>query len=864
MNHTRVIFYNPSELQAHRHMVRRWTQFVRRKNQHRFLQMCLQEHILPKTFGMICEKSFSGEEFPEYQRRFLQDRIQGAKWEVEKSHLDLRQQINFARDCLQSNVFEGAKRVAGEVACRRGLVHMANLRNKLNNLCDKSPWSEIGRNCSILNLSTYNINKNQKEILGLGLNFCLGTDKDFIINGISNVNYFNFRHEEYQVNFLKGIIVNNGFNHNINVLPLRHQKALESLSKNKEIKIMRADKGGSIVIMSFDDYLLKAYTLLGDGAVYTKLPVLPPVTEVQMNFNRRVKKIANSIQDETQRQLILSKISSKTPSLPYFYGIPKAHKAGCPLRPIVATCNSPQSALAEWLAGELSPLLGFFSGAHLLHSSDFVDRIRRLGNVSGRMLSLDVTALFTNVPLEYVLSKLKEKYEQGMVNFSLPIEKFLELIRLCVSSTVFSFNGEGYKQTFGVAMGSPLSPILANLCMEFIENDILDNCPPQIKPVIWLRYVDDIFLIFKESEEHFNEFFRYVNNIVPSIQFTVEHEINHALPFLDVLVMHDPITQKFKFTVYRKPTNKENYIHFYSFHSSEVKSNIIVNFIVRAYRICDPEFLDEEIDHIRCTFSKLCYPTFFIEKAISRAKKKIFCPTANHEEKKNFLSLPYHPNLITVQKKMNMISNGKANIVFNYNNTLRKKLIHNKTDTEIKTDIGVYKIPCKGCSSNYFGETGRGLEVRLKEHQRAYKDMADNSALVKHSWKNDHQINWNGASILYKNKNVGNRRLVEGAFINIGDSMEGNKAFTQEDNFINTLICSMVVSETKNNINSHSNANPDTASSFSPAQVTGLRQPPFVAGTYADVGGSPERQQFEHRLRRSRRIAGLPSEDGIT
>ena len=112
--------------------------------------------------------------------------------------------------------------------------------------------------------------------------------------------------------------------------------------------------------------------------------------------------------------------------------------------------------------------------------------------------------------------------------------------------------------------------------------------------------------------------------------------------------------------------------------------------------------------------------------------------------------------------------------------------------------------------------------------------MADNSALVKHSWNNDHQINWNGASILYKNKNVGNRRLVEGAFINIGNSMEGNKAFTQEDNFINTLIYSMVLSD----VNSHSNANPDTASSFSPAQVTRGRQPPVVAGTYAGVGAS--------------------------
>ena len=307
------------------------------------------------------------------------------------------------------------------------------------------------------------------------------------------------------------------------------------------------------------------------------------------------------------------------------------------MRPIVATCNSPQSALAEWLAGELSPLLGIFSDAHLLHSSDFVDRIKKLGNVEGKMVSLDVTALFTNVLLDYVLSKLREKHGQGLINFSLPIDAILDLIRLCVSTTVFSFNGEGYKQTFGVAMGSPLSPLLANLCMEFIEKEILDNCPPEIKPVTWLRYVDDIFLIYKETDECFMEFFRYVNSLIPSIQFTVEYEIDHKLPFLDVLVMHNPTTHKFTFTVYRKPTNTENYIHFYSFHSPIVKSNIIVNFVIRAFKVCDPEFFDNEMEHIKHTFRKLCYPEFSIEKAISRARKKIYNPTVTNTEIKRIL-----------------------------------------------------------------------------------------------------------------------------------------------------------------------------------------------------------------------------------
>ena len=180
-------------------------------------------------------------------------------------------------------------------------------------------------------------------------------------------------------------------------------------------------------------------------------------------------------------------------------------------------------------------------------------------------------------------------------------------------------------------------------------------------------------------------------------------------------------------------------------------------------------------------------------------------------------------------------------------------------ETEATKDVGVYKIPCKDCSLNYFGETGRGLSVRLKEHQRDYGNMSNKNVLVKHSFQENHRINWRDATILYRDNNVGNRRLVEGACINTCKSMEGNKPFTQEDYFVDKIICSITIKDL-NLLNSHHIANPDAAPSFSPAQVTGLDPPHPVAGTYAEDGESQDGQ----RPRRSRRLAGLPIEDGIT
>ena len=85
------------------------------------------------------------------------------------------------------------------------------------------------------------------------------------------------------------------------------------------------------------------------------------------------------------------------------------------------------------------------------------------------MVSFDVVSLFTNVSLDKVLEFVRLKTEENIFHFSLEVGKICELIKLCVRDTYFTFNGTHYCQTYGVAMGSSLSPILANLYMEYFE-----------------------------------------------------------------------------------------------------------------------------------------------------------------------------------------------------------------------------------------------------------------------------------------------------------------------------------------------------------------------------------------------------------
>jgi hypothetical protein len=100
-----------------------------------------------------------------------------------------------------------------------------------------------------------------------------------------------------------------------------------------------------------------------------------------------------------------------------------------------------------------------------------------------------------------------------------------------MTTSYFSFNGQFYEQIDGVAMGSPLSPVIANFYMEDFEERALDSAPH--KPICWFRYMDDTFVTWPHGPDKLKEFLDHLNSIHTSIQFTMEIESEGHLPFLD-------------------------------------------------------------------------------------------------------------------------------------------------------------------------------------------------------------------------------------------------------------------------------------------------------------------------------------------
>ena len=168
-------------------------------------------------------------------------------------------------------------------------------------------------------------------------------------------------------------------------------------------------------------------------------------------------------------------------------------------------------------------------------------------------------------------------------------------MKFCLKNTYFSFQDLLYEQVKDVALGSSVSPIVANLYMEYFEQKALNTAPP---PRLWWRYVDDTFIIQKEVNKQ--NFLQHINNGDPAIPFTVENnKEDGAIPFLDTIVKPEA-DGSLSITVYRKPTHTDQYLQWDSHHHLSAKFIVINTLTHRANTLCsNPELLCKEMNHLR-------------------------------------------------------------------------------------------------------------------------------------------------------------------------------------------------------------------------------------------------------------------------
>ena len=240
--------------------------------------------------------------------------------------------------------------------------------------------------------------------------------------------------------------------------------AIKELKQDDQRIILTADKGVALVVLNKKDYIERAEQLLNQPT-YRKIQE-DPTSKQKSKLIRILKKIKTEggISDEKYKKMYPTGAGP-----PKFYGLPKIHKRETLLRPIVSSKGTVNYNTSKELANILKPLVGWTSH-HLKNTKDFIDQIKDIKLLPDEtIISYDIKALFTSVPIQPVINIIKKKLENDKdlkLRTSMSIHHIISLLEYCLKSTCFVFRGQYYEQLEGAAMGSPLSPIIANLYME--------------------------------------------------------------------------------------------------------------------------------------------------------------------------------------------------------------------------------------------------------------------------------------------------------------------------------------------------------------------------------------------------------------
>ena len=275
-------------------------------------------------------------------------------------------------------------------------------------------------------------------------------------------------------------------------------------------------------------------------------------------------------------------------------------------------------------------------------------------------------------------------------------------------------------------MGSPVSPIIADLYMEYFEEKVLSTVS---HPMLWWRYVDDIFVIQKEVNKQ--DFLQHINSVDPAIQFTVENKEDGTMPFFDTIVKPEA-DGNLSITVYRKPTHMGQYQQWDSHHHLSAKFSVINTLMHRAQTVCsNPELLCKEMDYLRKTLTQCKYLKWAldkVEKRLNTPSREVTeeasnqgtagtQPTTNEVKTKGHNVIPYTQGLCESIKKIC----GKYGIQthFKCGSTINNLMVSPRDkDPIVSKSRAIYWFQCGEltCDDEYIGETSRTFGERFKDH----------------------------------------------------------------------------------------------------------------------------------------------------
>lgn len=568
--------------------------------------------------------------------------------------------------------------------------------------------------------------------------------------------------------------------------------ALQDLKQDDSIVIKPADKGGATVIWSKADYEKEALRQLNNHQHYIRTTT--PLTYQHHRFiTQRLTELTHMGHLPPNSDKIMINPDCR---ISPFYLLPKIHKKDIPGRPIVSGIDSPTDRISHTLDHIFRPFVSKLP-SHIKDTRDFINKLQQIHHLHEDevFVTIDVSSLYTSIPHEDGLRAIRLTL-QNNPNLAIPIDTILELTEMTLTMNTFVFNGHHYHQIQGTAMGTKMAPSYANIFMGVLEHELLENA--EIQPSIWVRFIDDIFAIYRGSEDEIRSHINYLNQFHNTIKFTscIDRD---QIDFLDVTVYRKP-DNTIGTRLYTKPTNTGQYLNASSFHPHHQIESIAYSQALRLRLICsDVKDFDTSSKLLLKNLTLCGHNHHKTKAAIIKAKAVeretlLNPPTKPHKKIIPFIvthtpdnrSIPYTLKQATSLLRPTPVNRrfleNRLIVAFRRSTNLRDILVHSEhprpqrksisrpcmrfnckicehvvttnhiTPSKDKTRkipiVGhntcdsfsvIYALLCPVCGHKYIGQTGRNIRQRLYEHKRNISKRDREQPAAKHFIDHDVQ-----------------------------------------------------------------------------------------------------------------------------
>ena len=570
-----------------------------------------------------------------------------------------------------------------------------------------------------------------------------------------------------------------------------HRTLLE-LKKDTSIKICFYDKGNGVLIVNSDEYYDKLNEIVLDRSKFTEVKVNPKLAHPIIRNENKIKNyLAKHVKDcisKSEYEFIVP--SGSQPGK--LYGLGKVHKPNIPFRPVVSMICTAEYNLGKYLDKCIKRHIP--SKFMLDSTSSFLDRISNfVFKPSDVLISFDVVSLFTNVPLKETISEIAEIVYKSDSPPTFGKDVFIRLMEFATSG-MFLYNDRLYKQTDGVTMGSPLGPTLANFCLGILESKMFENGlngPDSSQyPALYLRYVDDIFCVFREGVPY-QAFLDKLNDLHPNLKFTYELGPK-MLPFLDTCIsLPTSSTDSFTSKIFRKSSYTSLILNFSAMCPQKWKFGLIQCLLHRAYMISSSwDIFHKEVEFLKNLFIRNGYPvkTFYtcLRRFVNNKFKKDTKTKIVDDKVETMFFIPYigMSSVIYGRKIREILKSNycvDVRIVFTSFKVRNYFSLKSRTPSSLLSNV-VYKFQCL-CDTDqvYIGKTKRHLTVRVREHGNSRSAIFDHLQLCSRCKDN---FSCNRFKILDRGRDDFETTIKEALYIKNSRPKLNKQLYTQGSSFI--------------------------------------------------------------------------------